>query len=74
MNLKTSILAAAVALTLAVPTAALAQPVYGPGYVRQAEWRRFERERDWRRAEDLRRLRWEDPRLRHDRDFGRGYH
>lgn len=84
MNLKIGILAAAAALTLAIPAAALAQPVYGhgpygaaPAYVRQDvrqdEWRRFDRERDWRRAEELRRLRWEESRFRHDHDFGRGY-
>jgi hypothetical protein len=67
MNIKTGILAAATALTLALPAAALAQPYYGPapaygyapGYARYDDWRRVEREREWRRAEAFRRVQWE---------------
>jgi hypothetical protein len=65
MNIKTGILAAVAALTLAVPAAALAQPYYGD-YGRydtyrhdRDDWRRIEREREWRREQELRRLRWE---------------
>jgi len=72
MNLKTGILAAAAALTLAIPAAAFAQPYgYGPAFVRHDDWRRVERERDFRRAEELRRFDW---RRDHFRDYGyRGY-
>ena len=67
MNIKTGILAAAAALTLAVPAAALAQPYYGhdDGYGRyenrydRGDWRRAERERERIRREELRRLQWE---------------
>jgi hypothetical protein len=65
MNIKTGILAAVAAVTLAVPAAALAQPYYGdPGRYDtyrhdRADWRRIEREREWRREQELRRLRWE---------------
>jgi hypothetical protein len=65
MNIKTGILAAAAALTLAVPAAALAQPYgYDNGYGRyevrhdRDDWRRVERQRELRR-EELRRLQWE---------------
>ena len=67
--IKTGILAAAAALTLAVPAFAQAQPAYSYGYapaysydhgdVRRGDWGRIERERDLRRIEELRRLRWE---------------
>jgi hypothetical protein len=67
MTLRTGILAAAAALALAVPAAALAQPYSDYGYVRHDEWRRFDRERDWRRAEELRHRHW--PRD-HDRPYG----
>lgn len=74
MTIKSGILAAAAALSLAVPAAALAQPVYGPAHglrvreeIRREDWRRFERDRDIRRLEDLRRLRWE---RQHDDRFG----
>jgi hypothetical protein len=66
MNLKIATLAAAAAVTLAVPAAALAQPYYGGGwngydrrYDDRGDWRRIEREREWRRQEDMRRWRWE---------------
>jgi hypothetical protein len=68
MTLKTGILAAAAAFTLAVPAIASAQPYFGDGYApyRYApayrdrdDWRRAEREREWRRAEAMRRLQWE---------------
>ena len=66
MNIKTGVLAAVAALSLAVPAAALAQPFHGPvrGYAvreefRRDDWRRFERQREFRRMEELRRLRWE---------------
>jgi hypothetical protein len=66
MNIKTGILAAAAALTLAVPAAALAQPYYGDhGYGRyeyrhdRDDWRRAERQRERERREEWRRLRWE---------------
>jgi hypothetical protein len=70
MTLKTGILAAAAALTLAVPAAALAQPGYGSGYGYapsygydrsdyRNDWRRVERERQIRRMMEMRRLRWE---------------
>jgi len=70
MNIKTGILAAAAALTLAVPAAALAQPFYGhdDGYGRyeqrydrydRGDWRRAERERERIRREEWRRLQWE---------------
>ncbi len=61
MNIKTGVLAAVAAVTLAVPAAALAQPYgygYAPGYVRYDDWRRIEREREFRRAEEFRRLEW----------------
>jgi hypothetical protein len=72
MTLKTGILAAATALTLIVPAAAMAQPYgpgygYAPGYVRY-DWRRIERERDFRRAEEFRRLEWQ--RAHAFRDYG----
>jgi hypothetical protein len=63
MQFKTGILAAAAALALAIPTAAMAQPY---GYDRQDDFRRIERQRDFRRAEAFRRLRWE-------REHHRGY-
>lgn len=62
MTIKTSVLAAAAVLSLAVPAAALAQPVYGvaPRFsARQDDGRRFERERAVLRWEDQRRFRWE---------------
>jgi hypothetical protein len=68
MTIKTGILAAAAALTLAVPAIASAQPYYGGGYGRGAyahrdwdrreDFRRAERERELRR-EEWRRLQWE---------------
>jgi len=74
MNIKTGVLAAVAALSLAVPAAALAQPVYGaPGFVareeiRRDEGRRFDRARDFRGREDLRRPRWD---REHDDRYGR---
>lgn len=77
MNIKTGILAAAAALTLAVPAAALAQPYYGHDYGRydsyrrdRDDWRRIERERELRR-EEWRRLQWE--REHAYRGYGYGY-
>jgi hypothetical protein len=64
MNIKTGILAAVAAFTLAAPAAALAQPYYGDhgrndSYRRDRDdWRRIERQRELRRAE-WRRLQWE---------------
>ena len=64
MNLKTGVLAAAAALALTVPAAALAQPYSGHDYGRyelrrdREDWRRVERERELRR-EEWRRLQWE---------------
>jgi hypothetical protein len=77
MNIKTGVLAAAAALALAVPAAALAQPVYGDyGYGRHVEfrrdhddWRRVARERELRR-EEWRRLQWE---REHAVRYGYGY-
>ena len=65
MTIKTGILAAAAALALTIPAAAMAQPYYGhDSYGRyetyrgdRGDWRRIERERA-RRREDWRRLRW----------------
>ena len=61
MTIKTGILAAAAALTLAIPAIASAQPYYGHdrGYAPSYESRRFEREREWRRAEEQRRWEWQ---------------
>lgn len=62
MTIKTGILAAAAALTLAVPAIASAQPFYGHDHgrvERREDVRRFDRERDWRRAEEIRRLEWQ---------------
>lgn len=74
MTIKTGILAAAAALTLAIPAAALAQPSYGHGqsygydrptygqsygYDRRDGYSRFDRQREIRRQQELRRLRWE---------------
>jgi hypothetical protein len=68
MTLKTGILAAAAALALTVPAAALAQPgnspQYGQGYGYdhsdyRNDWRRVEREREMRRMMEMRRMRWE---------------
>lgn len=84
MNLKTGILAAAAALTLAIPAAALAQPYHGSSYgygdggryasrdyrgdYGRYDDRRFDREREWRREHE-RRERWE----REHRYYGYGY-
>jgi hypothetical protein len=69
MSIKTGILAAAAALTLAIPAIASAQPYYGGdigrGYYanrdfdRREDFRRAEREREWRREQEWRRLQWE---------------
>lgn len=68
MTIKTGILAAAAALTLAVPAIASAQSYYGDygrgyyahrDYDRPEDFRRFEREREWRREQEWRRLHWE---------------
>ena len=72
MNIKIGVLAAAAALSLAIPAAALAQPVYRHGVVvrediRRDDGRRFDRAQEVRRLEDLRRLRWERD---HDHRFG----
>jgi hypothetical protein len=63
MNIKTGILAAAAALALTVPAAAMAQPFYGhDDFGRREEFRRdrddWRREREFRR-EEWRRLQWE---------------
>jgi hypothetical protein len=77
MTIKTGILAAAAALTLAIPAAALAQPSHGyaRGYDRPvygASYGRIERQREIRRQEELRRLRWERAhRHGHDHRYGR---
>ncbi len=80
MNIKTGILAAAAALTLALPAAALAQPSYGhsQGYDRPVYGasyghdRRAERQREIRRQEELRRIRWERThRHGYDNRYGR---
>ncbi len=75
MTLKTGILAAAAALTLAVPAAALAQPYYGShGYDRHEDFRRFERHGDFGRIErerEFRRQEWR--RLRFEREHSYGY-
>jgi hypothetical protein len=80
MTLKIGILAAAAALTLAVPAIAFAQPYYGGddgrGYYanrdfdRHEDFRRAEREREWRREQEWRRLRWE---REHAYRYGFGY-
>jgi hypothetical protein len=72
MIIKIGVLAAAAALSLAIPAAAMAQPVYGHGFavredIRRDDGRRFDRGLELRRLEDLRRLRWERD---HDYRFG----
>ncbi|HEY4029973.1 MAG TPA: hypothetical protein VGM25_06490 [Caulobacteraceae bacterium] len=77
MNIKTGVLAAAAALALTVPAAALAQPYYGhDGYGRyetyrrdNGDWRRIERQRELRR-EEWRRLQWQ---REHNAYRGYGY-
>jgi hypothetical protein len=77
MNIKTCVLAAAAALTLTVPAAAFAQPVYGHSdygryeTYRRDDWRRGERERELRRTE-WRRLQWEREHARYG--YGNPYY
>jgi len=65
MNIKTGILAAVAALTLTVPAAAFAQPLYGHGdfgrreEFRRDDWRRAELRREEIRREEWRRLQWQ---------------
>jgi hypothetical protein len=68
MTFKFGILAAAAALTLAVPAIASAQPYYGRDYGRPVYapapgygYRQVERNRawEWRRAEEARRFEWQ---------------
>ena len=82
MKIKTGILAAAAALTLAVPAIASAQPYYGGdngrGYAhrdfdRRDDWRRVERERELRGAE-WRRLQWEREHARYGYGYGNPYY
>ena len=80
MTIKTGILAAAAALTLAVPAIASAQPYYGHDYGRyetsrrdRYDWRRVERERE-RRREEWRRLRWEREHAYRGYGYGNPYY
>lgn len=87
MNIKTGILAAAAALALTVPAAAMAQPYYGGHDYgryetsrrddyrrddwRRDDWRRIERQRELRRQE-WRRLQWEREHARYG--YGNPYY
>jgi hypothetical protein len=86
MTIKTGILAAAAALALTIPAAAMAQPAYDhassyrngydSGYretradFRHDDWRRIEREREIRRMMEMRRLRWEREHAWRDHGYG----
>jgi hypothetical protein len=72
MTIKTGILAAAAALTLAVPAIASAQPYYDGAYGRGFYAHRdYDRRDDWRRAERLRQEEWR--RLQWEREHAYRY-
>jgi hypothetical protein len=75
MQLKTTLLALAAGLTLAIPAAAMAQPFgYGYGYVRHDDGRWIEREREFRRAEAFRRMEWRREHAFRDYGYRGGYY
>lgn len=84
MTIKTGILAAAAALTLAVPAIASAQSYYGGDYGRgyyahrdydrRDDFRRAEREREWRREQAWRRLQWQREHAYRGYGYGNPYY